>query len=244
MKQGNKQLCTINPHFAPQMDVIKTERTSPASQLWSRDFCPLESPMWVQPGFTIIHLPSLPPSSARPDRSGQGRVGWDRAPSSYEGICGWAGGFVIIISLSLPPNESLHLSYSVSLVLLSCVTCDSLYKENQKKILELKKLTSSVQQKTQNISNMVVLDSNGTLVSQGSQSASPRGMPNMPYHHLQYVQPLPSDVSFLSIIFITSLSNYYWFSFISIFINCISIIIKSRIIFFLYWLKFKIIKHG
>jgi hypothetical protein len=36
---------------------------------------------------------------------------------------------------------------------------------------------------------MVVLDSNGTVVSAASQSAPHQ------YHHLQYVQPLPSDVS-------------------------------------------------
>ena len=50
---------------------------------------------------------------------------------------------------------------------------------------------------------MVVLDSNGVLVSQGSQNTpqqqqqqqQQRSIQNMPYHHLQYVQPLPSDVS-------------------------------------------------
>ena len=56
---------------------------------------------------------------------------------------------------------------------------------------------------------MVVLDSNGVLVSQGSQQQpqqqqqqqqqQARNMQNMPYHHLQYVQPLPSDVSITQI---------------------------------------------
>lgn len=56
---------------------------------------------------------------------------------------------------------------------------------------------------------MVVLDSNGALVSQsGTNSSNSRSqMPNMPFHHLQYVQPLPSDVSLIIFLYYLTSNN-------------------------------------